>query len=281
VLASLRGVTLGITLRDKPFGKIKIDFANDAAPLDKIAKPLFLHVLAHRGLTIDEFEDWKYETKGKQVTLEGYFTEAGLRRIFSAFDRPPALSDPEPADPKEQPTTQSQSASEQTPEQIAAQATLAYFQDMAELIKDLKRTKNSSDRYTSGSIATWCKNYARKIDRLPMLNVDPEMLDFGNGLSQTLSQASMALKTGNSQGAIAAMNVGPYYNYYSSASIYGTYRYGYVEDVRSEMSEKAKVKRASRSQSMMEARQILDSIEPALQDIRRKMTEKYQIEFPY
>jgi len=280
-LAGLRGLTLGITLRDKPFGKIKMDFTTDVEPLADVAKPLFLHVLDHRGLTIEEFEDWKYVVKGKQVTLEGFFTKDGLRRIFSVFDRPPAFSEAEkPEDSQEVPAGQSP-GEQLTPEQSAAQATLSYFTEMADLVKDLKRTKNSSSNYSSGSIAQWCKNYARKIDRLPILNVDPEMLDFGNGLSQTLSQASMALKTGNSQGAIAAMNVGPYYNFYSAGSIYGTYRYGYVEDVRSEMSEKAKVKRASRSQSMMAARQILDTIEPALQDIRRKMTEKYQIEFPY
>ena len=50
VLTSIRGATLGITLKDKPFGAIKIDFANDAAPLAPIAKQLFLHVLERRGL---------------------------------------------------------------------------------------------------------------------------------------------------------------------------------------------------------------------------------------
>jgi hypothetical protein len=229
-----------------------------------------------------ERRSWQLRIYGKQASLEGYFTKDGLRRIFSAFDRPPALAEPEPAEQEQPNTQQATSQSQASPEQTAAQATLAYFQEMADLIKDLKRTKNSSGgTYTTGSIATWCKNYARKIDRLPILNVDPEMLDFGNGLSQTLSQASMAIKTGNSQGAIAALNVAPTYNTYSSASIYGTYRYGYVQDSRQEMADRANVKRQSRSQSMMAARQILDSVEPALQEIRRKMTEKYQIEFPY
>ncbi len=36
---------LGITFRDKPYGEIKIDFAQDATLLSDIAKPFILDVV--------------------------------------------------------------------------------------------------------------------------------------------------------------------------------------------------------------------------------------------
>jgi hypothetical protein len=277
VIASVRGMTLGVTFRDQPFGKIKIDFATDAKPLAAIAKPLFLHVLAHRGVSIDEFEDWKYEVSGHQVTLEGYFDGDGLQRIFSLFDRPPMLASP---------NGPSQAApASQEPKLDMAHATLAYYQQVNELIKGLKRTKREADTYTMGSIATWCSSYAGKIDRLPILNVDPEMLDFGAAVSETLREAAMAIRTGSAQGSIAAMNTSAYDSYgYGDgypAGYYGTYRYGAGAQgaLRAESGARARTRRAGRSATSLNARQILDGLAPASQEIRRKMTEKYQIEF--
>jgi len=271
VLASVRGVTLGVTLHDQAFGKIKIDFATDAKPLAAIAKPLFLHVLAHRGLTIEEFEDWEYKVIGNQVTLEGHFTGDGLHRIFSLFDRPPALNSHN--------DLSQASPGNLTPEQETAQATLAYYKQVNELLKGIKRSKREANTYTMGSIATWCSNYAGKIGRLPILNVDPEMLDFGSEVSETLRDASMAIRTRSAQGSIAAMNTPAQYDYGYQSGYFGTYRYGYREDVRAESAARARTRRASRSTTALNARQILDGIEPASQEIRRKMTEKYQIEF--
>ena len=46
ILSSLKGVMLGITFGREAFGKIKVDFGQDATPLADIAKPLLLDVLS-------------------------------------------------------------------------------------------------------------------------------------------------------------------------------------------------------------------------------------------
>lgn len=287
VLASIRGATLGITLKDKPFGKIKIDFGEDAKALTAIAKPLFMHVLDRRGLAIEEFEDWKYEVKGKTVTLEGHFTSSGLRRIFSTFDRPPsfhAVAAEEPA-----------AASPLSKEEQMGQATLAYYKGVQRLLKDLKGRKASAGTYTTGSIAQWCTNYGRKINNLPLLNVDPEMIEYGTGTAQTLSQVAQALNGGNIQGGIDARSSSAVYNTYSNTNVYGYgYRGGWlgggvvplgvtnsaaVIDERATTAQRANIRANARATSSKQAREIFANIDAATGDIRAKMVQKYQLEF--
>ncbi len=56
IVSSLKGVMLGITFGKQPYGKIKIDFGQDATPLSDIAKPLVLGALANHGAMIDEMD---------------------------------------------------------------------------------------------------------------------------------------------------------------------------------------------------------------------------------
>ncbi len=288
VLESIRGATLGITLREKPLGKVKIDFLEDAEVLAPIAKELFLHVLDNRGLTIDEFSDWEYEVKGKQFTLGGEFTASGLRRIMSAFDRPSSLK-----------ATAKMPEATTTPlseEQQMGQATVAYYKQVEELLKDLRGRKRASNSYTTGSIAQWCNNYARKINSLPLLHVDPEMIQYGTNVAQTLSQAAQALNTGNVKASIDALNVQNQYNTFSRTDVYG---YGFqggwfggggmvpygntqntaVVNESATWNERVKAKSRARSESSLQARQILATIQQGSAEIRAKMVQKYQLEF--
>jgi len=266
---------------------VKIDWGVNPKPLAAIAKPLFLHVLERRGLSIEEFEDWKYEVKGKQVTLEGNFTASGLRRIFSTFDRPPGFQ----ATPEEEkPTTTKVSKEEQM-----GQASLAYYKSVQQLLKDLKGRKSQGGTYTTGSIAQWCTNYARKINNLPLMNVDPEMIDYGTKTAQTLLQVAAALNGGNVQGGIDARNSAPVYNTYSNTNVYGYgYRGGWfgggtvplgytnsaaVVNTLATQAERDNIKANARAQSSKQARELFTNIDALTAEIRPKMVQKYQLEF--
>jgi hypothetical protein len=288
VLASIRGVTLGITFKNEPFGALKIDFADDVAPLAPIAKELVLHVLHARGAFINEFEDWKVTPSGKQVRLEGHLTDSGLRRIFSIFDAPPSLKGPGAAETN---TNQPQD-----PQKLMAELSLNYYQAIDGLLKDLKREPaRQGNNYSVGSIATWYDNYARKIDNLPILNVDPYLIDFGAQAAKTLRQASQTIKTGGVQAKTAQMNAPKIYNSYTTGTTYGySYRSnwlgaGYVpygesyttnvENVREEQGQAARIRTEYRNKSIFDARTLVDGIYAAMADVRRQLTQKYQIEF--
>ena len=88
LVSSLRGIMLGMTFDAEAYGRLRIDFEEDATPLASIAKPLVLASLAKHGAMIDEIEDWKVETKGKTIFLSGTLGESGLTRITSLITLP-------------------------------------------------------------------------------------------------------------------------------------------------------------------------------------------------
>ncbi len=58
VLVSWRGILLGVTLGEKPYGVIKVDFGRDAKVLEGIAKQFLLDALAKHGAMIDDLQEW-------------------------------------------------------------------------------------------------------------------------------------------------------------------------------------------------------------------------------
>ena len=166
-LSTIRGATLGITLRARPFGKLKVDFAKEVPFSPALGKTLLIHAMKSHGVMIDEFEDWTAAVSGKQLTLEGNFNHSGLQRLSSLFDRPPEFPDNASKNNSESdnlPLTKDIPVTETRPVVIA---TKRYFTELTKLLKDLEaRPYNSGGAQPWSQVGVWCKNYARKIERL-------------------------------------------------------------------------------------------------------------------
>jgi hypothetical protein len=278
LLASVRGVTLGITLTsDEPFGKVKVDFANNVTVTPDEAKAILLQALEKRGAMLDELVDWKANVAGNQVTLEGNLTRTGTRRIASLFDRPPAF--------KADAATDTQLTAD--PSQPNAQASQEYYRRVVELFEDLRqKPKREGSGYTIGSIGVWCDNYSRKIDKLPILGVDPELVEFGAYTADGLRAAAESIKMIGARKNVRQVNAQPQYDYNTYSTSYG---YGYRSDYRgyggnvpyttAYSQELARIATEERAAGATDARGIFDQLEKAQSEIRRKMTMKYNVEF--
>ena len=121
--------------------------------------------------------DWTVAQKDKSVTLHGQFSNSGLMRLSSLFDLPAVDLDTE------------QQAAESTP-----LATLNHYKAVDKLLKDLLVQK--PDAVTIGQYAVWVQQYSKRIDRLSLANVDPEMQAFSTGVANDLRQIATELKRG-------------------------------------------------------------------------------------
>ncbi len=185
VLASVRGATLGITITDRVFGGLKVDFDQDVGSLKDFAKPMLLEVLSNRGAMIQEFNDWNVEVGGKEILLRGPLFKSGLQRICSLLDAPADLRPEEPS------SSVGDAASKQS---LVARTTLQYYKMLEQLLGDLKQQKQTTGTTTAGLEAMWYQRYASKIEAMPTLNVDPEMVQFGVQLAGALRQANSAMR---------------------------------------------------------------------------------------
>jgi hypothetical protein len=298
VISSIKGVMLGVTFRDRIYGKIKVDFGQDATLLAPIAKPLLLAILANKGAMIDEFRDWKAEVKGTRISLGGSLTSSGVTRISSLIELPSSTMHVQKADlvdDKQQPE-----ATQDVP-QTMAQASQSYFQATQHLLSDLQGKKGTANNLNIYGV--WFDRYATRVDKLPLLNVDPYLLDYGQYLSGQLRNASMAVKRKGMRSRVrqvnASANLGstiPYQYGYSYGSgyrygRYGAYGAGYAHPVtnnpgvilnnnlRQQQSQQTQIRAQEKAKMASSVTDIIQQIKTSAATVRREMTQKYQIEF--
>lgn len=288
VLASIRGITLGVTITDQVFGGLKVDFEQDVSVMRDVAKPLLLEILANHGAMIQEFNDWTVEVGGKEILLKGPLYPSGTQRICSVLDAPAALH------PVEQPAS---TGDGQTAQSLVARSTQQYFKMIGQLVTDLRSDYHKDETITSGLIAMWYKKYASKIDALPILHVDPEMVQFGADVANALRQSQDAMQGVGTRSAMRITNK-PDAAVYDVAAVSGArvgvgprggwgaqggyaYRYAYdpKASLRLEGEQESKIRTQERIRGYGSANQIMQSVETAMANMRRTMTEKYNVEF--
>lgn len=265
-MASIQGVTLGITIRDKIYGAIKVDFAEDVSFMEPFAKALVLEILSNQGAMIDEFKSWNVKAEGKEIKIGGTLQRSGMQRIMSIMEVPASL----------QSYAGSDSVPEVSEEDLARLASQQYFKSVSSLLDDLK--KDSPDFKNLSQIGTWLNRYATKIDKLEILNVDPELVDYGRYVSSSMRAASTALKSSAGRARTRSLNVSSSYTPYGRWGTNGYYA-GYAQDVRALQQDRTQIRTEERISAATDARSIMQEVTEATADIRVKMTQKYQANF--
>ena len=256
-IAGIRGLTLGILIDKGVTGSLKVDFKDDVSMMAAFAKPLLLEALGNHGSMIDDFKDWRVTVQGTQVRLSGPLSETGLRQVLSVMDaRTSSFISP------------SQQGSGQGGDDPTVEASLRYFNSIQILLEDLEGLKSKTK--TWGQKAGWYDKYARKIDGLPMLNVDKDLLDYGQYVSFALRDASGALKEIGSRSRYRQVNTAPIYRTnYAVGYGWGPYGYGWrgayrsQEDLRATGREKSRVRTEEKLRGTSKANAIVVEIEKA------------------
>jgi hypothetical protein len=277
-LASVRGVMLGIRVTNRLYGAIKVDFGENVETLGGLASPLLLETLADNGLLIDDFAEWKPTIRGSQIMIGGEMSPAGVRHALSLTDTSFLRSDAAAQFEK-----QADDSSQQNEEYAMAQSTHLYFQSTSKLIGDFKNKKWQ----TLGQYATFMERYAEKIDRLPMLNVDEEMLDYGAFVSGQLWAAASALRGSRTRSRVRQTSAvaGGVSSSFAYGGRYGRYGWGggatwwRPYGLSEQQSVRTQIQVQERGRATTTARAAMQSIDQATVQIRRNMTQKYKIEF--
>ena len=280
LLGSVEGIRIGVRLGSPPNGRVTADFRETPAITGASAKRLFLEYLAEKGLLIEDFQKWQPEVQGTTISLAGNMSPSGIRKLLSVIESPaPGAVSAAVAG--------TATASSDSTAIGAAQAakTKAYFQSVSSMFDDLKDDMKEAKNIASTSL--FFDKYARRIERLPILDVDPEMLDFGAYVAQQLRQSAgavrmMGIRTGVRTREITSADTTSDY-YYGG---YGSGRYGYYggtsamkADLQAVEQQRGVVRAQEKGTAAVSVHQIRADVIAATADIRRKMTEKYRVQF--
>jgi hypothetical protein len=269
VLTSARGVTLSVRATDRLEGTIQVDFGASPAPLKEFAKALFFEVLEDQGMMLDEMKDWAILVEGKAITLKGRLSTKGLRTLTNLIPFPAETLDLPETDSKSKPgAIAPASAGSSSGADSKAATSRRYFQHISLLLDQLKtdvRNPNTTPKIARRTV----DKAALEIDRLPVLNVDEEVIAYGSGVAETLrGMRNLSQKANLEAGARQSTILG------SSGYGYGGFYGGTTGALETSVMRK-------QMNAMLKSNQldIVTLLEEKTAEIRKKMTLKYQIEF--
>ncbi|ADB16149.1 hypothetical protein Psta_1474 [Pirellula staleyi DSM 6068] len=268
-LASLRGVVLEMAVTDESFGRLMVHFNQDATILAPYAKPILIEALTNLGLMIDDIETWTASTEANRFSFHGPMSREGRKRVLTLIDHPTAALIA---------ANKSRSQSQLPEASRVALSTQQYFKAITAIRDDARRESSSSK--TLGQNAMWLDNWARRIDRLPVLNVDPEMLAYGRYTTQRMRDASTALKGIGINSA--AMKAQVYQEYTTSGSSYGGFwggGYDYTVQWNNVAGQRRAIGAEQKAQGATTARAIFAEMDNETAKVRQVMSQKYQLEF--
>jgi len=262
ILASLQGAVLRVAVGKDVQGQLRIDFAQPVGPIKPISEELILNALGELGLPTDDLADWKFEFEEKAITMRGPLSKDGQRRVFSIVEIPSTkFSTHKDVDLE---------VSKEAPESRVREASLAYYRAVQVLFRDLRR-----DMQGNKAVAAVMERYARRIDRMPILNVDEELLDYGSNVATVLRSVALSKRQGGIQAGVGTAGMG-----YSS---YTVGYYGNVVDAKTGAVRSAADRTAIKAQALAASKNVRvegkKMIEDSTAEIRRRMTKKYQVEF--
>jgi hypothetical protein len=185
IVSTVRGIRLSLRVDDAINGTLTVDFTGSVQPLKSIAKPLFLEALSETGLYLEDLANWNTEVSEKSVTLTGTLSTRGFRRVSMLVQTPSVTSSPLELGGANPPQR-----IENRPVNETVVSTQNYYSAIGTILTDLRDEKTKSTK----DLANWYDRYAQRIDQLPILNVDPDLLNYGADVAGKLRAVGLSLK---------------------------------------------------------------------------------------
>lgn len=257
-LASIEGFSVIVGRQSLQQCIVKFQFSKPPDSLKLIAADLLAEILEKGGLSAAEVKTWKVTTQDNVLSLQGPLTQStlsGLLSVFSLQGQAERAAGRPPADAQDK-------------EKQVAYESKNYFDDVTTIIQ---RTRDHKAK-TTGAMASWNDKRARQIDELGTLNVDPAMVAYGRDVAELLRGNALTVRQGSIQAGTVKANQTLDNGYYSDG-------YGYYYSSNTTSDYQRVTDAATRGEAYSNYRSILSEIDMMTANVRRQMTDKYQIQF--
>lgn len=258
LLETLQGARLSITVTDKIEGSLAVSFGGDPSFLGKHAKEAIIAAISEHGVGFDSIEEWTQSQSQNEIRLQGSLSESDMRRVMSLLETP---------NPHFSPSTSPEPA-QQSSEDAVAEASQQYFSSVSTLLEDMEKEFRTNRDVRRNFPATYMQRYAKRIDDLPILNVDDQLIDYGLRIAETLRSTSVIQGEQNLNSGVRKSAV------YKSNNIYD-----YNNTYRSVSSMKTQIAREEQAVASKARFSNWKEIQDATASIRVAMTKKYGVEF--
>jgi hypothetical protein len=271
-LASVQGLRLSMKVDKAINAQFMVDFEQDVSALGNMAKPFVVDVLKYADIDEPALEKWQFKAQGKQIAGTGELEADALARLITMLAPPHA--DAAVASGEAKSNGDASPSPESDPKQEMAIASQKYYRAVSNQLNTI------SGKASPSQAGSWFVNKARLIEQLPILNVDPVLVEWGNEVANAFNRAAQELLVGQQKAGVASQGV-------ASPTAYTTYsaqgggnstpesRAAY----RNAQQQRRQAAQAERGAAGERALTIMNQILPTRGKIRAEMTQKYGIEF--
>ena len=192
LIEQLRGVRLQVRIEEKAAARLSLDFGADVPKnVGEYFRPMLAEFFGDAGAYIEELDTAKVEVAAQSVTLVMDLSDSSLRRVLTLLISPsPSAAEAETTPTPPTPDTVVRPVPGTSGPNAAANQT--YFTAVYQSLADLEAMNRKAKDYAK--TATWHDNFARKIDQLPMRNVDQDLLDYGADVASKLRSLAASLR---------------------------------------------------------------------------------------
>lgn len=272
LIVGIQGLRLSINVTTGSVAQVSVDFKDNVEPFAKALPGLLIETLERNGFSMGDVSQLQTTTRGRTLTLRGPIDDDDVKRILHqvlprTFE--PAVT------------------SNQTGEAAMASTSQAYFRAVDNLLKDLRTRSDRLDRGRNWNTnASWYEYTAQKIDSLPVVNTDEQLLQYSADVAAQLRICGESLRGvnitnrvldtykrgGSGFGVDAGMGWG---GWGGGVGVVGLGGFGYSSNVQQVESSKAETAAAGAK----DRNAIWVKIGDQTTAIRSEMAKKYRIEF--
>jgi hypothetical protein len=159
---------------------LSADFDTSIDAVRFFVRSLLLEALEHTGLYVPDFDDWKTRYTDKSVVISGPLSLNSFRKFSTLIKTPAPNPDAASMD----------SYKSLDPAQRSVNASQRYFTKVTQLMEYLKIDKTKSVK----GLAGWYDQTSDQIDKLPILDVDPDLIGWGAAMSENLRAMGASLR---------------------------------------------------------------------------------------
>ena len=263
VIAGIQGLTLKMQLGTSALATLQVDFTDSTDVFGKDARAVVLGVLDRHGVGLAEMQSWTASLQGSSMRLTGTLSTPGMRQVFSLLELPTSKFSTVKAEDVSRSTS--------TDPGYIAQASKRYFASVSTLLDDLQKEFATNRDARRNMAPVVMERYGRRIGRLPILNVDEDLLAYGASVAESLGDVSVSSRMAGVRSGVR------------KSQLYGNYQYSYdgngYYSERSTQSIQTQMQREEQARASQVRFQTFKEIEDATVQMRNAMTRKYKVQF--
>lgn len=270
-LAAAKGVTVHVKVDQAVNLHMIADFAGPVPIPAANLKAFCLEMLGDAGLPTEPFSNLNYEMKGNQIVASGAVPTNAVQALLGLLV--PDVSHASLA-AAVTPSAAAPTPAPNAPSDPAAAASQQYFKAITAILDQISATPKA---ITASSV----RGHARRIQQLPVLNVDPELVAWGVDVIDRLNQCANIISVGQQNAANAAQTIASPTSEatYSDTGVSSSDTAASRAAFRNAQQQRRQAAQAERTRAAEQAFQVIADSSKERNTIRAKMTSKYGVEF--